>query len=208
MIIGITGRAQHGKDSVGKRLVDEYGFTRFAFADALKSMALTLNPLIDGDLFDEAPARLADIVELFGWEKAKEYPDARRFLQVLGTEAVRDHLGEDAWVMALLKKINEAFLWTFAPDGVSSTPDGNIVITDVRFPNEAEAVKDWGGYLWRVKRIDHGMFEGDSRPFDNGVDPNHPSEAFVDHLKVDAELVAGNLVDLYARVDEEVRRIS
>ena len=196
MIIGITGRAQNGKDSVGRVLVRSYGFKRYAFADALKSMALVLDPIVhiteDYDF-----VRLSEMIEDRGWEETKQMYEVRRFIQVLGTEAVRDHLGEDAWVLALLKQINQDYQWTFADDGISSTPDGNIVVTDVRFPNEVEAIKDWGGYMWRVVRPDH----------DNGVDPNHPSEAFVDHLQVDYEIVARNLNELMKGVDDEMRRI-
>lgn len=101
--IGLTGRATSGKDSVGQILVSEYQYTRVAFADALKSMALALDPIVDrlGQETLLHPVRLHALVRADGWEAAKMNPEVRRFLQALGTEAVRDHLGEDAWIRAL-----------------------------------------------------------------------------------------------------------
>src|SRR5438128_6335704 len=98
-LIGITGYAQHGKDTVGKMLVEHFGYERHAFADQLKAMALVLDPWIVSE--DQFRARLSDIVEREGWEAAKTVPEIRIFLQVRGTEAVRDMVGENAWVDAL-----------------------------------------------------------------------------------------------------------
>jgi len=131
MIVGVTGYARHGKDTTGNFLVENYGFLRYAFADQLKSMAITLNPIVRTFTFPKHAERLATLVALVGWDKAKENTEVRRFLQVLGTEAVRDHLGQDAWVDALDKKLNE--------DEV--TRDNDVVITDVRFHNEAQFIK-------------------------------------------------------------------
>lgn len=191
MLVGVTGRAQHGKDSVGKFLVDNFGFTRFAFADTLKSMALALNPFIlgvdpdQGHLFTyedehEAYATLSSIVRECGWEVAKSVPEVRRFLQVLGTEAVRDHLGEDTWVNAMDLKLRKFGTWTFGSNVASSTYDTpDVVITDVRFPNEAAYIKAAGGMLFRATR----------RDFDNGLPAEHPSEALVSELRVDYDVV-------------------
>lgn len=162
-LIGITGRATAGKDSVGHILVEEHGYTRFAFADALKSMALALDPIIsfDEDVCDDVqPKRLGDIVTNLGWEVAKTSPEVRRLLQVLGTEGVRDHIGEDAWIRAAGMKMRRA-----------GWPDSRIVLTDVRFPNEAMFVREHGGEMWRVER--------DVPKLD------HASESQVDALRVD-----------------------
>ena len=47
MIVGITGYAQHGKDSIGS-LFEGIGFHKMAFADGLREMLYTLNPWVDG----------------------------------------------------------------------------------------------------------------------------------------------------------------
>jgi hypothetical protein len=194
-IIGVTGYAQHGKDSLGQYLVDHYGYTRLAFADSLKQMALVLNPLIMGYSYqdhmmfqsedeEQSFCRLAGLVDQCGWETAKTVPEVRRFLQVLGTEAVRDILGQDSWVDALWLKV---------------IPGGKYVITDARFPNEVESIRAMYGQVVRVSRVNE-----DGSPFENGVDVTHPSEAHIASLPVDVDLVASNLDQLFASFEAEM----
>ena len=189
MIVGLTGYARHGKYTTRNFLVENYGFMRYAFADQLKSMAITLNPIIRTFTFPKHAERLATLVALQGWDKAKENAEVRRFLQVLGTEAVRDHLGQDAWVDALDKKLND--------DEV--TRDNDVVITDVRFHNEAQFVKRNGGEIWRVKRLEYA--DGVIRDFDNGLGTDHPSERFVDSIKADRTFIATEIKELLQLLD-------
>jgi len=123
-IIGLTGQRGSGKDSVGARLVERHGFTRVAFADALKDIATVIG--WNGDKSDQEPCSTCGMLQ------------GRELLQQLGAEGVRDHIAEDAWVTAAFRRI---------PAGVS-----NVVITDVRFLNEAAAIDLHGGALWRVVR--------------------------------------------------------
>jgi hypothetical protein len=201
----VTGRARHGKDTIGELLVEAYGFRKYAFAAQLKSMALALDPWILGASIDQRVlflgddddmyARLSYIVDQVGWEEAKRAPEVRRFLQVLGTEGVRDHLGDNAWVDALRRHIDsdsdEAAVLGEVPYG--------IVVTDVRFPNEAQAIRDWGGVIWRVVRVNP-----DGTPFDNGLGADHPSEAFVDKLVVDTTIRAAHLGELKRKVRQRM----
>ncbi len=148
MLIGLTGYAQHGKDTIAQVLVDEYGFRQVAFAEPLKRLAYELNPTVEGI------GRLQSIVDAEGWDKAKQWPEVRRLLQVLGTSA-RDILGPDTWVHAAERVI------------LASGPD--VVVSDCRFHNEFRFIARMGGELWRVTRPG----------FDNGVGIDHPSEQFV-----------------------------
>jgi hypothetical protein len=135
MLVGLSGYAQSGKDSVGAILVKEYGFTRYAFADALKEIVYRLNPLVENA--GGGPAiRMQDVVDGYGWEVAKKSPEVRRLLQVMGTEAGRQVLGDNIWVDTVLNKVG----------------DDNVVITDCRFPNEAQAVQARSGVVIRVER--------------------------------------------------------
>ena len=166
-VIGITGYAQHGKDSLGDMFA-EIGFRKMAFADALRRCVATLDPVVG-----QYGERYSEVLAKVGYEEAKKLPEVRRLLQVMGTEVVRDILGEDSWVRALEKE------WTEA--GMES-----IVITDVRFPNEAEWVHRQGGTLIRV-----------IRPlFENGVSREHPSELHIESLQDDVGVVATNLDEL------------
>lgn len=135
MIIGLCGFARAGKDEVAKALVEELGFRRLAFADALKAVLYDIHP------------RIAASVDLFGWEHVKENVllDGRGWLQRLGV-ACREHLGADVWVNAVMDAA-----WETVPDR-RGWVDAKVVISDVRFPNEIEAVRYRGGELWRIDR--------------------------------------------------------
>jgi len=195
-LIGVTGYAKHGKDSTGKVLQKHFGYKRYAFADQLKEMALVLNPIIPNEPYAD---RLYTVVQDQGWDKAKENPEIRRFLQVLGTEAVRDFLGADAWVRALSKRMHEDDVFGVTADGVDLDPHTKIVITDVRFPNEADWVRKVGGSLWRIVRLN-----ADGSVFDNGIGSDHPSEKYIAGLHVDRVLEAYTLGDLEKAVLESV----
>lgn len=176
--LGVTGRAQHGKDTIGAYIEQHYAFKRAAFADALKDLALRINPLV----YSTGPAvRLASVVAAYGWEEAKKVEEVRRFLQRLGTD-IRDVIGDGVWVDALAGKL---------------MPGVRYVLTDCRFPNEVDFCQVDGAVI-RVTRPD----------FDNGVDPNHPSEANVPNLFVNFDIVNdGTLNELYQKVDAVMRDI-
>ncbi len=124
-LIGLTGFAQSGKDSIAQVLHKLYGFERVAFADPLKELALKVNP------------ELARFVQESGWEMAKREPIYRRLLQDLGVGA-REVFGDDIWVDTAFNKIRDR--------------GPHVVITDVRFPNEWDRVKEHHGIVVRVQR--------------------------------------------------------
>lgn len=136
MLVGLSGYARSGKDTVAARLVEEHGFTRLAFADPMREALYRLNPKIN--IADVQGIHLASAVNGLGWEQVKaESPDARELLQRFGTEVVREMFGENFWVdytMHLAESLDK------------------VVISDVRFKNEAEAIKAAGGVVWRVER--------------------------------------------------------
>lgn len=148
ILIGLTGFAASGKDEFADKLVEEFGYTKVGFADALYKMALWVNPPIGG-------STLADVVAELGWTEAKQYPEVREFLQKLGTEGVREILGEDAWVNALMPSVDKMLM-----------DKENVVITNVRFKNEALAILDRDGLLLRVKR--HGVGPANSHSSEGG----------------------------------------
>jgi hypothetical protein len=113
------------------------------------------------------------------WTDVERPTSVRDFLQKLGTDAIRDGLHTNAWVNALMsdyKKID------YNDDEQPEYP--NWIITDTRFPNEAQAIKDAGGLVIRVDRP--------------GVKPinDHPSEVGLDGWKFDYKIA--NVSDLKA----------
>ena len=135
MIIGLTGYAQSGKDTVAKILVENYGYTRVAFADKIRDFLYEMNPMVDNVAGE--PIFLKERVDRDGWEVAKTNPHVRRALQNAGVSA-RKVFGEDFWIDRSL---------------VSILRNENTVITDVRFINEADVVKHQAGQVWRIKRL-------------------------------------------------------
>lgn len=132
MIVGLSGYARSGKDSVAEILVNDYGFTRLAFADAIRDMLYDMDVIVACS----PTGRIAGLVDLVGWDKAKETNEVRRLLQNLGV-AARTRVNENIWVQAVLRKMK---------------PESDYVITDVRFKNEADAIQAFEGHMWRVTR--------------------------------------------------------
>ena len=156
MIIGLAGYARSGKDTVAGILV-QHGFRRTAFADPLRSILFDLNPCID---FLGHKASLSDAVQLYGWEQCKESPEVRRMFQALG-DTCRKNLGADVLVLSVVTRIKD----NLAQDWV---------VSDVRLPQEADALRSLGGVVWRVARPGVGPVNG------------HRTEAAVDSIHPDA----------------------
>jgi hypothetical protein len=148
MIIGVTGYKGSGKNEIG-RILEQWGFYQVALADTVKSMALAINPIVRAFHFPKHPERLATVVSVMGWEKAKENPEVRGILQRLGTEGGRAVLGPYVWINALEQRLDN--LRAVAKEQDDWQPD--FVVTDVRFPNEALWIqRNLEGQVWRVNR--------------------------------------------------------
>lgn len=158
-IIGLTGYARSGKDTVAK-LLEPYGFVRVALADGVREMALAIDPWIDAPSASDMPeeiCRLSELVDQIGWEHAKGFTEVRRLLQVIGTEAVRNIVGPDTWIKIAGKKVSDAL-----------AQDKDVVITDVRFPNEANWIHEIGGEIWRIMRP--GVSRANNHASEFGID--------------------------------------
>lgn len=172
MILGLSGYAGAGKNTVANVLTHEYGFWQVAFADKLKAMALATDPIVHTHAGNVI--QLREAVDLYGWDEAKRrFPEVRRYLQRLGTEGGRGTFGEDFWVDQL-----HAQIVSLADSGAK-----DFVITDMRFPNEAQYVRWQGGETVRIKRP--------------GVRPanDHASETALDHWRCDWTILNDDTLD-------------
>lgn len=143
LIVGLGHVAQTGKDTAAAVLVKELGFTKFGFADPLVQLAMEADPLVTAGTRTVNTAighgRFAHTVKGLGYEGAKgTYPEVRRFLQNLGVGA-RKVFGQDFWVEQLMAQI------------ARKNPP-KVVISDVRFENEALAIRKAGGVVVRIDR--------------------------------------------------------
>lgn len=138
MIIGLAGYARSGKNTVADLLSRKY--KQVAFAEPMRTALYKLNPIIDAEF------NLQEAVEEYGWDEAKGiFPEIRRQLQVLGTEVGRHMIHENVWVDIAIRGM---------------LPTDNVVFTDVRFINEATAIKKLGGEIWRINRDGVGALNG------------------------------------------------
>lgn len=140
--IALIGKARSGKDTAAGFLVRERAYTRVAFADPLKEMALSFDPFIPTHLCGERliHVRLSALVRDVGWEYAKDhYPEVRRTLQVIG-QTQRD-FDADYWVNVAARKIAGAEAWNLP-----------VVVTDVRYLNEAVMLRARGFKIIRIMR--------------------------------------------------------
>ena len=178
-IIGITGKKFNGKDTVGNYLISTYGYKRFAFADSLKEACKCVFGLSHEQLYGNEKECIDDY-----WNVSP-----REIFQFVGTQLFRDqigtilpHVNNDIWVHVLKKQIIEE---------LKLNPNQKIVITDIRFENELNMVKEINGTIVKVERC--GV---------NNID-NHQSEIYVDSLNVN-HIIYNNstLHDLYKKIDE------
>ncbi|MFG3405631.1 hypothetical protein [Streptomyces sp. NPDC048142] len=156
-----------------------FEYTRRAFADPLKDMALEINPWVPTS--PGVMVRLHRLIADVGWEYAKDtYPEVRRILQHTG-QSVRQR-DPDYWVNALINELAHG-----------GRP---YVVTDVRYPNEAIALQRRGFRLVRV-----------IRPSLGDPSPNaHESETALEGFPVGVTIMNDStLAELAAQADSIAR---
>lgn len=124
MLIGVCGKAGAGKDTIGSYLVTNYGFKQIALADPIKRLVKDVFVLDDHTVYDRV-AREKPLEQWNGWT-------VRKLLQTIGTEMFRKTIDESIWVKSLWQR-------------VAKDIQSDYVVTDVRFPNELEFLKDSAG---------------------------------------------------------------
>lgn len=175
MLIGLTGVAQSGKSSVAHILKSKYGFKEYSFAEGVYESLYRLDPLImihDSVTGNYTYPRLKGLVDEMGWFESKKFPMVRELLQRMGTECGREIHGENVWVDRTMNKI-------FDEIGVESgwgdkmlRINGDVVIPDVRFDNEAREIMENGGY---VIEVDRGLGPVNYHKSEAGLSPEYIS---------------------------------
>lgn len=224
MIIGINGYSGTGKDTVGKLIqlaatdtipegydiydiVDNYpdhqwwleeksGWEIKKWAGKLKTIASLLTG-IETEKFEDQEFKKTELGPEWncnppgkiGWVH-RQPMTVRDFLQKLGTEGLRTGLHENTWVNALMTDYEG--LYDMDTD---RTTWPNWIITDTRFPNEAQAIKDAGGIVIRIDRPGYTAVNA------------HPSETALDNWKFDHKIMNGSdLTSLLFSVGNVLRK--
>lgn len=143
MIIGFVGFIGSGKDTAADYLVNCHGFRRDSFANTLKDAVAQVfgwdRTLLEGRTAEAR--RWREQLDLWWSERLGIHELTPRWvLQQWGTEVCRQGFHDDIWIASLENKMRK-------------TRD-NIVISDVRFPNEIKAIHNAGGLVVRIKRGD------------------------------------------------------
>jgi hypothetical protein len=203
MIIALSGYAGCGKDAAANfiRQIDP-DFEIKKFSGKLKTIASILTGFSE-DSFEDQEFKKSFLGN--EWGTVRENPlnaidpfssidfielmSVREFLQKLGTDAIRNGLHPNAWVNALMAKYNHTSRSEWVRDTRVNIQESKWVITDCRFPNEAQAVKDRGGVVVRIDRSGNNPVNA------------HPSETALDDWDFDHIIINnGSLEDLKSSV--------
>jgi len=140
-VVGFCGLIGAGKDTAADYLCNYHGFRRDSFASSLKDAVAYVfgwdRILLEGRTSEARKWR--EQTDTW-WAERLNMPNLtpRWVLQYWGTDVLRQNFHDEIWIASLENKIRK-------------TQD-NIVISDVRFPNEISAIHNAGGIVIRVKR--------------------------------------------------------
>ena len=126
-LIALTGVASSGKTTVAKELA-RFGYTRTKFSQTLKNMLLQI-PGVTEEMTEGNQKELPQ--NIFDGKSPREV------MQTLGTEWGRELVTNKIWLDS----------WERSVEGLS-----NVVVEDLRFPNEANLVRKLGGEIWSIQR--------------------------------------------------------
>jgi hypothetical protein len=178
MIIGFVGFIGSGKDTAADYLVNFHEFRRDSFANTLKDAVSAVfgwdRVLLEGRTKEAREWR--EQVDTWWAERLNmSNLTPRLMLQLWGTDVCRNAFHDDIWIASLENKMRK-------------TAD-NIVISDVRFPNEIKAIHNAGGIVIRVKRGDDPEWYDAAVSVNAGPEGNATwslSKAKLDRLKIHA----------------------
>jgi len=176
MIIGVTGFIGSGKDTVANYLTTFHGYKRISFAGTLKDACSAVfgwdREMLEGTTTSSREWR--EQVDPW-WSERLNIPELtpRWVLQQWGTEVCRNGFHNDIWVASVENQLRK-------------TKD-NIVITDCRFANEVNAIKNAGGTSIRVERGEKPKWYDAAIAYNRG--PNGNSLWSLSKTKLDKQKV-------------------
>ena len=176
MLIGLAGHKRSGKDTAAAHLCRRFGFVTDTFAAPIRSFVTETLGMTQLEM-----------------ESCKESPidwlpgfTPRALMQTVGTEWGRQTVHADLWVLSAMRRA----------DVKLGHGARGVVLADIRFANEAEAVRERGGFVIRL-----------TRPAAKS-DDTHSSEVRLPDSLIDVEVMnPGTLDDLYLNLDGAMRHL-
>jgi hypothetical protein len=180
-IIGISGRARSGKDTLAAILkVLDRNAVQLSFAAPIREFVGSLVGL-SVDEITNSDAKERPIPWLDG-------KSPRHLMQTLGTEWGRDLVDPNLWIKVAAQKVDTLRAQTNAPS--------MVVFSDVRFDNEADMIRELGGRIIHLVRS--ASLEVSDHVSENGVTPSASDLHIQNNGSLEAfEIAAGQLLDDY-----------
>ena len=163
-LIGLTGRAGTGKDTIADFLVETHGFVKLAFADPIKDGIKAMLGLSGDDITNSANKE--DKVDWLGCSP-------RHAMQTLGTDWGRDMIHPNLWLNITARRVHKIMAMP------AMHHIAGIVISDVRFENEADWVRAHGGQVWHVRRAACGLAGATATHISEQTIPRHAADRII-----------------------------
>lgn len=155
MLVGITGYAGVGKDTLADLICEHTDYYKLSFADKVKELYLKFAPLSHLEMIREQ-----------GWDFAKHNNmEIRIGLQGIGS-ACRLTFGKDFWIKQAMPTTLEL-------------EHENYVFADVRYMNEAQAIWKNGGIVIRLNR--DGVMPANEHISEVGIDEIQANLTITNH---------------------------
>ena len=156
MIIGVSGKIKSGKSRVAEclsEIMEKKGkqVEIKSFARPIYEILSNMYEISVDQLKVDKQEKLPVYVNTRNTQSGFVMSDFRKLLQYIGN-GLREYGDPDIWVDVLFGCNNKKVINTFA-----NTPNMTWIIEDMRYPNEAERIRDLNGYLIRIERESHQL---------------------------------------------------
>lgn len=132
-LIGLYSPAPRSGKTFAATILAHKGYQPISFAEPIKRMAV--------EFFMSLGYSKEKSLSLAWVDKGRVLPEInaspRYVLQTIGTEWGRHYIADDIWVRCLCARAQEF---------------SHVIVDDVRFENEANAIVAMGGEMWMIKR--------------------------------------------------------
>lgn len=194
LLIGICGEKRSGKDTMADYLCNNYAFVKYALADPMKKGVQEMFGFTDKQLWGEDEHK-ESIDERYG-------VSPRKVMQKFASELFQFDIYK--LLPEIEKKIERRLFWVYRfrawyKKEMESKIKLNVVVSDVRFPHEADPIKEMNGIIIKVVRNNKN---------NNLQKDNHMSETEMIEIKEDYLIVNnGTKKDYYKKIDDVIKEL-